>query len=358
MRLFDTNLSTKTAGKKAGRYFFGKVVDTSFDVNKPDELGSVQYRFISDNPGIKRGVAFPLLPNLKNIPLIDELILCVIAPSELQEETDKFEKVYYLSSINIWNHPQHSGYTREKDSITLHKHFAEQADINPMYPFPGDVILEGRKGQSLRFSETQLTTPWTGSVQGSPIVILSNGQTPSSEGYSFITENIRSDYSSIYLTSNQLVPSIDKLTSITSYDTAPIDPTEYQGSQAIITGDRVYIYAKTEKVLINSNDSVGISGREVNLDTTSKFTVESPKIYLTSTSKTETERAVLGDSLVSELSTLYRDLQELVSELGVLASTVGYAPLMQVSSELLTKLEIRETKLRGKLLTNRIFLSK
>ena len=357
MRLFEPVKSSKAFGDKAGRYFFGKVVISDFNTSTPDKLGSITYRFLSDNPGVERGVAYPVMPNIKNVPLVDETVLCIVAPSEQQEQTDKFEKVYYLTTVNIWNHPQHTGYSREKDGVDLHPDFNETPDTNPMLPFPGDVIFEGRKGQSLRFSESQPNTPWTGS-NGSPIIIISNGQISTQEGYSAITEDINSDFASIYLTSNQLFNIPNSLVQTNSYDQPPVDPSRYASNQAIITSGRVYLHANQEKVLINSVDGVGISAKDINIDATSRVIFDAPKIHLTAQAKQETERAVLGDSLAKELDKLYTDLQEVMSELGVLASTVNYLPLVETASTVLTSLEERQKKLRSRILTNRIFLSK
>ena len=358
MRLFEPSKSAKAFGDKSGRYFFGQVTSTSFDTNSPEELGSITYRFLSDIEGITRGTAYPLFPGVKNIPLVDEIILCVIAPSELQEASGKFNKAYYVSSVNIWNHPQHSGYTREKNEIALHPNFGELADINPMLPFPGDIIFEGRRGQSIRFSESQTGTPWFSTGSGAPVIAIVNGQVSTEEGFSYVTEDINSDAASIYLTSNNSLPFSGSYAKSTSISGSFSSPSDYLGNQVFINSGRLYFNANTERVLINGTVGVGLSGQEINIDGVSKIVLDAPKTYLTATSRNEKQRGVLGDSLASELHTLYSDLQKVMNELGVLASTVGYAPLTQVASEVLTSLEIRQTKLKSKILTDRVFLSK
>ena len=358
MRLFNPIQTSKTFGDKAGRYFFAKVVEVNFDRESPDLIGAVTYRFLSDTPTAQRGTAFPLFTNIKNVPLVDEILLCLIAPSELQEESSTLEKVYYLSTVNIWNHPQHAGYSREQDRIELHPQFPELADTNPMYPFPGDVILEGRRGQSIRFSETHINTPWTGSINNQPLIVITNSRPSGSSAFEYIVEDIPSDFASIYLTSTQQLPTLSPLAKVTSYDVTPIDPPSYTGNQLILDSGRIYFNARNERVLINGKEGVGISGNTLNFDATTSITFDSNVIYMTAKSKQTSQRAVLGDSLVSELNTLYSDLQEVMNELGVLASAVNYLPLVQISAEVLTNLEIRQKQLSSKLLTSRVYLSK
>ena len=144
----------------------------------------------------------------------------------------------------------------------------------------------------------------------------------------------------------------------TSYDTPPIAPSSYVDNQVIIDSGRIYLNARAERVLINGNAGVGLTGTTLNFDATSNITFETPTLYLTSNAKQVSQRAVLGDSLVVELTRLYEDLQEVMNELGVLASAVNYLPLVQVSSEVLTNLALRQKNLSNKLLTSRVYLSK
>lgn len=358
MRLFEPSKNIKAFGDKSGRYFFGQVASVNLTTDTPEEIGSITYRFLSDTEGIIRGTAYPLFSSIKNVPLVDEIILCVIAPSELQETSGKFNKAYYVSSVNIWNHPQHAGYTREKNEVALHPNFGEVPDINPMFPFPGDIIFEGRRGQSIRFSESQANTPWFATGSNQPIIAIVNGQVTTEEGFNYVVEDINNDAASIYLTSNNSLPFSGSFSKSSAISGSLIGPSDYVGNQVFINSGRLYFNASTERVLLNGNLGVSLAGQEVTIDGVSRIVLDAPKTYLTATAKNEKERVVLGDSLVTELNLLYNDLQNVMNELGVLASTVGYAPLVQVASEVLTSLERRQTKLRGNILTDKVYTSK
>ena len=358
MRLFDLSKTANNPINEVRRISYGKVVNVNYDVNTPDEIGAIDYQFLADIEKVVRGRAYPLFPFIKQPPLVDEVVVLLSAPSEVTTEESHATKTYYITSINIWNHPHHAATTETKQAVTLGADFSEIVDVNPMMPFEGDTILEGRLGQSLRFTQSITgKTPWTGS-NGFPLIILSNGQVNVGNGFEFITEDINTDSTSIYLTSNQQLPLSASYLATGSFSNGPIPTSHYTGSQALINSGRIYLNANKERVLINGVEGVGLSGTTLNLDALSNITLDSRKIYLLASAKNESQHAVLGDSLVKELDNLYNDLQNVMSELGVLASAVGYLPLIETASTVLTNLEIRQKDLRNRLLSERIYLSK
>jgi hypothetical protein len=359
MRLFDLTKTANSPINEVRKISYGKVVSVNYNIETPDDIGSIEYQFLTDIEGIIRGQAFPLFPFLKQPPLIDETVVLLSAPSEVTTEENHYVKTYYITSVNMWNHPHHGAITETKQAVTLGADFPEVADVNPMLPFEGDTILEGRLGQSIRFSQTVPgKTPWTGSASGTPIIAITNGQVNVGNGFEFVSEEINTDYASIYLTSNQQIPLQQSYTKTTSFDTPPTTVPNYNNNQVLISSGRVYLNASTERVLINGAEGVGLAGQTLNLDATKSITLDAPEIYLLANAKDQSQHAVLGDSLVNEIDNLYSDLQNVLSELGVLASAVNYLPMVEAASTALANLEGRQKKLRNKLLSKRIYLSK
>ena len=77
----------------------------------------------------------------------------------------------------------------------------EEKVISPLQPYEGDLLIEGRWGNSIRFgssvntsSEYTVNSNWSG-TNGSPIIILSNKRSnkPQKE---FVVEDINTDGSS------------------------------------------------------------------------------------------------------------------------------------------------------------------
>ena len=97
--------------------------------------------------------------------------------------------------------------------------FYEDATIKPIQPYGGDITIEGRYGNSIRFGSTtpseSISNNWSNEGDiGNPITIIRNGQ-PNSENvnnisYNYILEDINEDDSSIYLCSDQQITNFQK----------------------------------------------------------------------------------------------------------------------------------------------------
>jgi hypothetical protein len=217
--------------------------------------------------------------------------------------------------------------------------FVEKADVHPLLPFNGDVIYEGRWGNSIRFGSTtvtpqgtspsQITNNWssTGS-NGDPITILRNGQPVSSsdEGWIPLTENISQDLSSVYLTSYQQIPFSIANENFISYTTPPITPAQYINPQVILNSDRVVINAKSDSVLISGQNSVGLSSNgSVNIESTSEINLSSKLVRL---GGVKADQSVLkGDTTVEYLKILITELQNLSEALKVVQDWPSGAPV-------------------------------
>jgi hypothetical protein len=230
--LFGGSLSNQLGGTFTPintPYSIGKVFAIIMDEHTPsnevfqkyggwDGLGTVfyldypEYKDVSNVKLSDCKIAKNLYPNQKFFPLREELIILFDAPAkETQDNKYKVSK-YYLSVLNIWNNPHHnSNPARSTSDIKLGDNFEENPNVNPLLPFEGDSIFEGRNGNSLRFSRTtkynQRENWW--SALGSnldPITILSNGHANDPESLKPYVENPNFDQSSLILTSFQRVP--------------------------------------------------------------------------------------------------------------------------------------------------------
>lgn len=159
-------------------------------------------------------LAKPYNNNITYHPLKTEIIELVKAPSN--NHYAKFggsstnAEYYYHPPINIWNNssfnalPSETDFKNSNETLLLGSYTDETSLslINNLLPFEGDMILEGRFGNSIRFgsSNPQGKNNWSNNdSNGEPITIISNGQ---SSGDTPL-EDINNDPSSIYLTSNQ-----------------------------------------------------------------------------------------------------------------------------------------------------------
>ena len=329
-----------------------RVVDVILDESHPEferygkwaSIGAVKYRVLNRDIDEKNSqnlpIAFPLQSHIKHIPLKNEIILVVSSPSELLEESTNNVKNYYLDIVNLWNHPHHNGFPDDTENdIELGDDFQEAADINPMRPFEGDIIVEGRQGQSLRFSTgIPNKTPWVGE-QGGPITILSNGQVATDEGFTTITEDVNEDFSSIYLTSNQKI----QLESAQEFSLFSPQVTKvYEGSQFLANSNRITLNGR-DNILATATNDIGLKSSNIYLEASSNLTADASRIQLGSTN---IQPVLKGDDTVKLLKDLLKELQDLGA--GMIGATNAGGPVIAVQdagASLVTKALSLSTRL-------------
>ena len=221
-------------------------------------IGDIEFSFMGK--GVDGNFyAKPFNNHIKYYPLINEIVLVAKLPSKEMYQSEGNDHWYYMHApINIWKNENHNAapliadsfykqyqkkidtyletdsgvsniergpadgdLTRDLD-ISLGNYFRELPKKG-LKPFEGDLIVEGRWGNSIRMGSTNRFKEnfWSDDVaaNGDPITIISNGMNKDPLFYknnsieddsvdsSWIqtTEHINLDPSSIYLTSNQRI---------------------------------------------------------------------------------------------------------------------------------------------------------
>jgi hypothetical protein len=323
-------------------------------------IGAIFYEIVNKS-GTKSypNFALPYDSQLKTYPLINEIVCLISLPNQSMGLVSSNESYFYLSPLGIWNHPHHNAYPNLLDGIKDKKQtndyqlsgsvrrvtdsgtdielnssnssqntFREKINIHPLLPFMGDSLLEGRYGQSLRFGSTarsnflfptEIQNNWSNSGKnGDPITILRNGQPTktSDEGWVPITENIRYDQSSIYLTSTQKLKDFKVSSELyQSYDVKPIPPSQFKKPQVAINSDRVVINASSDSILLSAEKSIGLSTNgSVNIDAKSHY-VSSNDIRLGSIKATQP--VLLGNETIDIMLELAYAIRSLANMLEV-----------------------------------------
>jgi hypothetical protein len=317
-------------------------------------------------------IARPLNGNFKNLPLINEIVYIISLPNTDIASISSNTIAYYINIISLWNHPHHNAFptspnnlppTQQKDynqteggnvrrvtdqstEIFLGKTFKERSNIHPLLPFEGDIIYEGRWGNSIRMGSTVKNTPNNWSTTGSngdPITIIKNGQgTQTEEGWIPTVEDINNDNSSIYFTSTQKIPLNASSTSYLSYkNNTPQSPDKYAGRQIILNSGRLIFNTTLDHILFSSKKSINLNAQEsVNIDTPI-VTLQSGKIYLGS--KNATEPLLLGNKTISTLNNLINNLSAFLQICSTLVSTAPGTPLVPLNlaaSQLSSQLKV------------------
>ena len=339
------NISPHNNKKTSGGSFQIQVTSINLDPNKGfDKIGVIIGTKISPNnvPGITSYTAYPASSNVKNFPIINEIVTIYssIDPITNQPKFVYSEPVSTFGSAapnnsakakpfqNLTPPSQQLDYTQinagavnisdpefdQSNNIIESENFVEKGNIHPLLPFEGDIIYEGRWGNSLRFGNTSKTK---GSYQnnyssygdkGDPILILRNGQNPNSSNFGAepIVENISKDLSSIWLTSTQKIPFNLANENFNSYSTSPITPSSFTLPQIILHSDRVTLNAKSDSVLISGQKSVGLSSN-------GSINIEAKQIYFDGNdirlgSKDASQSVLKGDDTVELLKRITTEL--------------------------------------------------
>jgi hypothetical protein len=334
------------------------------------------------------GFAKPLFPNIKNFPLENEIVYIIPLPNtDIQENLSNIS-YYYFQPINIWNSNHHNAIpdpvynsslpsSQQRDyqqtsigavrkvtdggtDIELGKTFREKLDIKPLQPFEGDIIYEGRWGQSIRMGSTvndsKISNTWSkNGNNGDPIIIIRNKQyNENNDPWIPQVEDINKDISSVYLTSTQNIPINVASKNYKSYSTPPESPNEFSGEQIVINSGRLLFNSKNDSILFSSN-------KTINLNSVESVNIDSPKTIINSNNilmggKDASESIILGDKFLSDLSKLLSNIIELgISLQTPIGSPTPYIPnvsipvpavkLTQTATDMLNKINTYKSKI-------------
>jgi hypothetical protein len=209
-------------------------------------IGSIKFDLFQDannpqGPTLSNVFAKPLFSNIKQYPLVGEIVAIVQGPSPDLNDSSAAKEYFYIGAYNLWNSQHHNAFpdmvvyentikdnnggdeevskgakkTKADQGIKmpLGDYFNEKSKVNPLLPFEGDFILEGRNGQSIRFgstvSEQSNYSTWSSTgTTGDPITIITNKRHEDvnrPEGWLPTVEDINKDGASIWLSSGQAI---------------------------------------------------------------------------------------------------------------------------------------------------------
>ena len=312
-RNFNT-LDNRFQKKEGTKFIPARVKDVILDETHPEyelfggpnSVGAVKYEILAKDYTYEDtkelAIAFPINSAVREFPLLNEIVLLTTAPDNTINNIKGSNKVtYYTTVVGLWNHPNHNGSpSQNEDSLNLGEDIEELEIVNPLQPYPGDLILEGRQGQSLRFSgyKSDKNTLTDDDNNGDPFIIISNGQEEIGNGYDHITENINLDDSSIYMTSNHSVPLEQIRTKYLGLNEDPTRADQYRGAQVIINSGRLFFNAYEDDINFSSENKFSVTSNELGLDAEEYIGLDAKKIYLGSEARRfESQPAILGDEL-------------------------------------------------------------
>ncbi len=262
--------------------------------------------------------------NIKNIPIEGEVVILMKGPTAYNSANRTGQEFYYTNPVSIQSSVHHNGIpgvtqintaqspkdttarTNARDGLTnqvqnrlqvsktIDAGFPERLDVYPIQPYSGDIILEGRWGQSIRFGSTvderriyPQKPKWKKGLgqTGNPILIISNGTNPKEKPYNeFIIEDPDDDDAAIWMTSGQNLPfkpASGVTPAMVNRNVDLYKTNEFAGNQVLIATDRIIFNARRQEILAFSKEGIGLSAEKgITIDGGQVVELESQRINL------------------------------------------------------------------------------
>lgn len=337
-----------SSGNTSGVSQYGRVVHVVLSLDdpyckNPSMINGVYYRSpkvpANETDITKFPFAYQGSAQNRTLPLVKEIVTLYNGADPGSIDNPGKTRVYWKEVVNVWNHPHHNAAPdtlQDNWEDDLLKGFPEQKNINPLIANPGDTLIEGRLGQSIRFGGSKGASSIINSNNnGKPLILISNGQIETQNGSDLIEEDINRDFNSLYFVSNHKIPLTSANTKRKSYNTVPKTSNQYQGNQVIVNGGRLYLNAKEESAFISAKESIGLNANTLNFDATDYFCVDAKKILLGERARTAPasvqQPVVLGKQLENWLGALLDTLSSVADAMST-ASAVGAGPVTQLNA--------------------------
>lgn len=226
-------------------------------------------------------IAFPIESNIRNYPVFNEVVITA----------KYFNKLYYwrlntLEGINsnprlslrnsFKPNPNAKGSAfrsndgsissgiansdNNKDAEKLGNYFEKNNKIHMLKPYEGDIIFEGRFGQSIRLGGYNTGNTKNSFNGESPFILIRNNenqefQNDKLEG-DLIEEDINGDGSSIHITSGKMLspyvrPTETIINAFINY------PEQLEGDQIILNSNRLILSSKASELIGHGKKSIG-----------------------------------------------------------------------------------------------------
>jgi hypothetical protein len=299
--LLATTSGQDTARSTQHPVYEALVVDVILDHTHPQysrvdgyNVGAIKVRIFNVNQTLDEELlpwADPIDFTVAEMPLIGELVVIfkirgnffytkkVPLAHRLQEDGMlKLNDALNKRGINTLSSAASSGEESTIDSHKFGEYFRPDSRIRQLKHFEGDVVMQGRMGNSIRFGSSKMDPSSEGLA---PNVIIRAGQGKDVEKtdisidsiFGLILEDINKDASSIWVVSDQVVPFEPTTTKAGSFMRSVSNPPQkFDKAQIILNSDRILLNSKKSHIMLFSNEGVHINSfKDTTIDTDSNI---------------------------------------------------------------------------------------
>ena len=231
------------------------------------EYGYIMCRMVISNKGTNDIIKVaPLNSDIKRYPYPGEYVIVV----------EYLGQKFYTQKLNLRNRTDTNsmpGLSRlqagiSADSTKENLPPISNSNIKMLQVSEGDITLEGRFGNTIHFGsnikriKTEDGDKENTGIANSPNIIIRAGQGVLTEGNKPVQEDINLDSSSLWMTTNQVVP-FKKSSEKAHGKTVP---QKYDGKQIIINSDRIVFNSKLNSIHAFSKNEISMSAvKRINL---------------------------------------------------------------------------------------------
>ena len=331
----------------------GEVLEVLYEDSNPNLIYGIKVKPLDGTPSedettLSVMTAKPLNTSILRIPIKGEVVLLLKAPSSYASGTKITADTYYFDIVSLQSSIHHnalptisskkvqtsqtsgdsdkynevnSGNTSKQTDPKIDENFSENPTVKPLQPYIGDLLIEGRYGNSIRFTTTPksgkftVAPKWSGGPESAPITIFRNSKQgiDTQKINDFITEDFTNNENIIVMASGQNIEFEQGSGVITAIQSKGITSWKDENwgttPQTLISSGRLVFNSSQKEIIAFAKNGIGLSSEtNIAIDATNTVTINATKIELGDGAN---EPLILGnkfktwsENLIDKLSTL------------------------------------------------------
>jgi len=357
--------------------FPAKVVETYYKDDKPESTFYIKAQVLDGRSTNRLVNARPLFVNIKQPPLDGEVVLLMSTMSSYGNGLAYNEDTYYLGVINLQGNVHHAsipnvneitsqttaggsseqyqtgaaGSTTKNKPAKVDKKFPESTLVKSLQPYVGDVIIEGRFGNSIRLTSSlknadvySKQAQWNkgDGAEGDPMMIIRTSKPTQNTGKTndFVTEDFNKDDSFIVLQSGQSLNFTPSSTATDSIKNKTLDSwntgKKFSGKQILINSGRIVFNSTQNEIIAFAKKGIGLSSAgSIAIDAQQDIEASANKILL---GKNADEPLLLGnktktwtDEFIDALGNL--TVMTAIGPSSPLSASPGWAQILSIKAK-------------------------
>ena len=343
-----------------------EVLEVIYEDKNPSLIYAIKAKVLDSRPVTDAEspsvlTAIPLNFSYIRVPIVGEVVLVLQAPSSYSTSTRNSLTNYYLDIVSLQASVHHNaiptvtkakvtkgeadgnsdsynetsaGNTNKKNPPAPDKNFSENPSVKPLQPYVGDVIFEGRYGNSIRFTTTPKSGTFTvppkfSEAVGSPITIFRNTKQSkdTKKINDFITEDFTNEENVIVQASGQKLEfeqASGLLTAIKKHKvTSWKDENWGTTPQTLISSGRIVFNSTQKEIIAFAKNGIGLSSEtSIAIDAKNAISLNAEKIELGTDAK---EALILGNAFKTWMENFIQILSTLtpISPVGPCVPLIG-----------------------------------